>query len=79
MTDEEITSFLDFVKLKGGSDAKKVSTKYLGKQTHSAVAIGLAYFDRVTQKRLLKTVRNLLQHNWSINSRCVCLNPIQGF
>jgi hypothetical protein len=58
-TDDEITAFIEFVKQQGGNAAFKISTEYLGKQTHSAVAIGLKYFEQVSQKRLIKTVRNL--------------------
>ena len=58
-TNEEITAFIDFVKHHGGVSAFKISTDFLGKRTHSAVAICIKYFDQVLQKRLIKTVRLL--------------------
>ena len=56
-TDDSIAIFEEFVKQQGGKDNLKVNSDYQGKLTHSAVAIGLKYFQQVTQKRLIKTVR----------------------
>ena len=56
-TDDSLAIFEEFVKQQGGKDNLKVNSDYQGKLTHSAVAIGLKYFQQVTQKRLIKTVR----------------------
>ena len=56
-TDDSITVFEEFVKQHGGNASFKIASDFQGKQTHSAVAIGLKYFEQVTQKRLIKTVR----------------------
>ena len=55
-TSEELTSFIEFIKQHEGSAVYKISTEYMGKQTHSGVAIPLKQFGIVVQKRLIKSV-----------------------
>ena len=62
-TDDSLAVFEEFVKEKRGKDNLKVTSDYQGKTTHSAVAIGLKYFEQITQKRLIKTVRFILLEN----------------
>ena len=55
-TDDPLTIFEEFVKENGGRIDLKVASDFQGKKTHSAVAIGLKYFQQVSQKRMIKTV-----------------------
>ena len=55
-TDDPLTIFEVLVKENGGRIELKVASDFQGKKTHSAVAIGLKYFQQVLQKRMIKTV-----------------------
>jgi hypothetical protein len=55
-TDDALTIFEGFVKENEGRIELKVATDFQGKKTHSAVAIGLKYFQQVLQKPIIKTV-----------------------
>ena len=55
-TDDSIAIFENFVKENGGRIELKVASDFQGKKTHSAVAIGLRFFQQVSQKRMIKTV-----------------------
>ena len=55
-TSEELTSFIEFIKQHEGSAVYKISTEYMGKQTHFGVDIPLKQFGIVVQKRLINSV-----------------------
>jgi hypothetical protein len=61
-TDDPIAIFEDFVKENGGRIELKVASDFQGKKTHSAVAIGLKYFEQASQKRMIKMVAIFFYH-----------------